>query len=710
MMKWTNFLLLWIGISLNLNAQINIIGSVKSEDTQEQLNGATIIFMGDFTIGTVTDDNGAFSIIIPNSNDEIELLIQYIGFDEKIIIVSKDNFETLDIFLKQSAVNIDEITVSARPVLGEEFVVKEILKLEIYTNPNSRADPIRAVNCLASSTSVDETASLSLRGSPPGETAYVFNRVPISNVFKLDQSNGVGQFSIFNTSIISKVDVYPSNPPLQFGGSSSGLIALYADEIASSNTKSINLTMAGVGLKMDQKINNKNGLALFTNFNLNKGLKKINKKAFENLKSFYSFDAGAYWVSVINERTKLKLFNYSLSENYAYRINLPSYDGFSLQQKIRNQTVFNLERKLGQNANFDFNQGINFSKGKFDYGNTSHRLNKKDFFSSFNISRFSDFFSLGIGISINMHFVDNEGKYPAYFWALANQHPTIAYNTNEAFFLPEFYTHQKFRFTENFILGISNRKTIAPSNNVKEFNSNQFNLSYLHNDNHSLKASFGTYHKLFIPGEQFYKTRLVSSRHYSLDYSYKKERIELNAAMYHKKTQYESEDLNIIGAELFAAYENEKLETSLSISHVKAEMQTADFNYPSKHDLCFFFRHLLKYKLGPHLELNSVLFLRSGSYFDPVLSANYHDPTRSYEPFYSNVKEMQKLPNYSIWDLSLSKISQVADGVLIVFVSASNVLDKKNVRGPQYNENYQQVGNQFFGSRVFFMGAVYNWN
>lgn len=693
---------------LSLAGQKQVIGKVLDKTSNETLIGANIILIQDISIGTTSDIDGNFALSIPDSILECELLIQYLGYKE-LLFELKNNSDNIEILLEQMPITIEEINIVATPNLGEEFVVKEISKLEIYTNPNSRADPIRAVNSLPASTSTDETANLSLRGSPPSETSFVLNRVPIDDAFKLDQSNGVGQFSIFNTSMISKVDVYPSNPPLEFGGSSSGLISIFTEDFDRVNSRSINLTMASVGFKIDQMINHNNSIISYANFAFNDGLKAFNPEAFENLISFKSFDAGNYWVSNLSEDLCLKVFNYTLAENYNYLFEHPSHVGGSLQEKTRNQSIINLEKKFPNQIFANLNQGINFTKASYQFGNILHNTNKKDLFTSVNFGRYSEFYSIRIGFSFDIDKLKNDGHYSEYFWALSDSHPKLAYATDELFLIPEYNSYHKFKFTDQITFAIADRRTIAASENVGEFKSNQVNLSYLLNDLNNFKFAFGNYSKFFMPGQQFNKAALVTSRHYSLDYSFTKDRFQINAALYSKNTSYVDRNLKIHGAELFASYSGDNIESSLSFASVDSNFQDEDTSYPSKHDLNYFVRHLLKYKFRGFLEVNSVLFFRSGSYFTEVIDANYHEPTQSYAPIYASLSNRQRLPNYNLWDLSISKLSAVGDGVLILFVSASNVINKKNIAGIEYNEKYQKIGYQNFGKRVIFMGAVYNW-
>lgn len=704
------FLFIYLSIFVTSLVGQNILrGKVIDAADEQALIGANIILLEDLSIGTSTDINGEFELSFTPNLGEVEFLFQYIGYNEQLKIVDPKNLEYLEIRLESTPMEIEPVTISATKSIGEEFVVKEISKLDIYTNPNARADPLRAVNSLPASTTTDEAANLSLRGSPASETGFVLNRVPIDDAFKLDQANGIGQFSIFNTSIISKVDVYPSNPPLEFGGSSSGLISMYTDEFSSSNSKSINLTMAGAGFKIDHRLNHKNTLIAFANYSFEPGLKSINKVAFDNLESFSSFDAGNYWVSIIDEKSKLKVFNYTLLENYEYKVSMAEYVDISTQNKKRNQSIINYERQIGRSTNLDINQGINFSNSKYAYGNSQHEINKRDLFSSLNLSRFGDFYSLRIGVSGDFHFIESSGQYPEYYWANSPEFPSIPYDNEVAIYTPEFYAYNKLRFSEKFVVSFANRKTVAASENVGSLSADQVNISYDIKDEHNVKLSFGDYYKVITPGEQFYETTIVESKHYSLDYRFQKNKWLATAALYAKRSKYGEENLNIKGLEVFIAYENQKLKSSLSCAHVDSNIEIIETIYPSQNDLTFFIRHLLKYKISDDFELNSSLFLRSGSYRPKIESALFHTPTETYQPVYENLENMSRLPTYSLWDLSISKFTEIGDGVLIAFFSASNALNRKNVSGLKYDAELNVIGEKLFSRRVLFMGCVYNW-
>jgi len=242
-------------LAFQFNAQAVIEGNVYDDKSGLPIIGATILYLDNVSIGTSSDADGKFSISLEDTYQSVEMLISCIGYEEKLVMLNPEVFNKIS--LAETSYQLSELTIKATKSVAEEFVYESFNKLDVYQNPSSRADPVRAVASLPSSSNIDETANLSLRGSSPFETGYMLNEVPVHDVFRLDQSNGVGQFSIFNTSIVSKVNVYPSNPPLEFGNSSSGLVSIYTDDFRGYNSNSVNLTLAGFGFNVSRSLGKK---------------------------------------------------------------------------------------------------------------------------------------------------------------------------------------------------------------------------------------------------------------------------------------------------------------------------------------------------------------------------------------------------------------------------------------------------------------------
>lgn len=83
---------------------ITVKGSVKDE-TGETLIGATIVEKGKKG-GTVTDEEGRFSITVPGN---AELQVSYIGFSSKSVLVNNKTY--LDVILSEDTHNMEEVVV-----------------------------------------------------------------------------------------------------------------------------------------------------------------------------------------------------------------------------------------------------------------------------------------------------------------------------------------------------------------------------------------------------------------------------------------------------------------------------------------------------------------------------------------------------------------------------------------------------------------------
>ena len=686
--------------------QVTFNARVIHEENGTPIIGATVLSLSDLSLGTITDLDGKFTLETEEDITELEVLITYIGFEEKqVTLVVADE---LIIRLNEIAYEMDVVVVSSIKVVAEEFVHKSFNKLDIYQNPSSRADPVRAVNSLPSSTNVDETANLSLRGSSPFETGYLLNEVPIHDAFRLDQSNGVGQFSIFNTSIISKVDVYPSNPPLEFGNASSGLVSIYTDDASGTNSNSMNLTMAGLGLNITREFGENNSLVAYGNFTDDLGFKALNSKAFEDIIDFRSFDAGLYSVLRPKDHTSIKFFNYFLKESYTFNFSHPSFIGHFDQRKIKNLSILNLQRRFSF-LTIDINQGFDLSRSDYNFGNIKNDIDETNYYGSINLTRFSDHWSLKLGSSWDLRTQKAQGLAPIFFFALAPNHPTINYSQRTNILNPESFFYGKYNFGEKWTVGGGLRYRKKQTEELSKYLSAQMILSFKQTEYQRWNLGLGTYNKLTLPDGEINVTQIINSDHLSLDYHLRKQEFKFDFSLYAKNTNYVDQKNKIKGVELFAHWENQRLATSLSLSSISSKIHKDDLVYDSKHDLAFFVRQITKLNLSSLWEFSSVITFREGAYFVPVLGGKYHLESETYQPFFEELDRGLRLKNYFTWDLNTSKIFPLPNGSLITFISASNLLNTQNESGELFDKAYNSIGSNYFNKRVVFVGCVFNW-
>jgi len=700
--------LICIFLCSELWAQAVLKGRVTDGQTGEALTGVNLYLKSDLLKGTNSDVEGFFQLEWNRSSGQSDTLFaSHVGYEGKTIRLTTPDSEVLNIPLRPLATQLNPVEIKAKKLIAREFTVREINKLDIYLNPNSKADPLLAVQSLPAATSTDETANLSLRGSPPHETGTYLNNVLIRDAVKLDDANGLGQFSIFNTAMIQSVNVFASNPPLEFGEATSGAVALYTDDQIPAKATSVVATVAGGGLQISRQLKDKTAFTAYSNVGIHPALRALNKKALRNILSFTSTDAGLYVIHRFNDRASVKVFNYSLFENFQFHFRHPSFEVAFFQKKKRNLTIANFNYHL-KNGQLEINQSFNWTKANFRTGNFDSNIQNLDYFGSANYHYFRKKWSVKSGISLDWHRIQLQSRFPEFDFALSEQHPSFPFDTLQIISIPEGYFYGKYHFSSKWTFGVGMRFHPALAN-LESFWSKQINLHYRLKKRHSFTLSIGQYHQFNIPNADAGELFLIQSTHLAFDYRFESEHWTIQSSVYHKKGEFQDLENPIFGAEFLTSFELANLQTSVSLAHIRSSLKKEGVSYPSAYDLAYFLRFLLKYNFPKWFEISLVYQQRPGRYYLPVTGSRYHKITDTFAPVFASPDAGKRLPNYHLLDVSLSRVMPMNKGSLVVFLSANNLLDVKNVRSISYNFDYGQSEPELFNRRVVFFGGVFSW-
>ena len=696
------FCLTFLCITSLLAAQHQLKGIITDFQSGETLIGANIFLAADFSIGSQTDVDGRFNFNVPDEKGT--LIISYIGYEDLTI-----DFQTttpLVIKLTPKATIIETVVVKGDKLTGQVFAVEKINKLDIYLNPSSQADALKAVQSNPASTTIDETANVSLRGSPASETGVFLNNVPLNDVVRLDQSNGVGQFSIFNTSTIESVNVFASNPPLEFGNATSGVVALYTDdELPEAN--SISLNLVGLGISFSRKIGNKTSVSAFSNWNTPYFLKAVNPKSLEDLTTFNTLDLGIYGVHQFNANWQLKFFNYAIDENYRYQVRFPSFTDEFQQYKKRNLSIINLINQK-ETTRFEWNQGINFSDASYQVGNLDIHSKIFDYFSGLNYAWYPKNGSVKIGLNTNMHKIASDGFYPLYVNGFSSEHPTIPFSAKQWLIIPEGFGYTKWTFKENLSIGLGGR--FHPKfDNLDAYASYQMNLAYTLQEKHQVIVSIGEYHKYQLPNSESDRVQKLFSRQYSLDYQFNTRKWKWSAAVYQKDNLRDNTPNLVRGAEVYSAFKGQNLKWGISVASIQSTFKNEGQDIPTDYDLSYFLRTTLQYKIGGVWDIGLVYWQRQGRYYLPISQSYFDEQSNTFAPIFVAQHEGLRLPDYHRMDLSISRIIGLSFGSAVIYANANNLLDIKNVRDYNYTEDYSQRFAEYLNRRVVFFGVVLNW-
>lgn len=677
--------------------QMIMTGRVVDEDSGEGLIGAHIYLQSNWRNGTISGLEGEFSLNFTSKSDS--LIVTYVGFEELKVPIAD---EKMIIKLKAKQIQAGEVIISAKPLVAEEFKYIEIKKLDIYTNPAAKADPILAVNSLPSATTTDESANVSLRGSSPIETGIFLNNVPIYDAVRYSQLNGIGTFSIFNTAIISDVTVFPGNPPLEFGNTTSGVISLKTDEqILKDNTNSFALSLANIGYSREQKINERNSLKLFSNWQPSAAIKVVNETALSEIESFESLDLGLYWYGS-NEKSNWKILNYSNLEGYQFKFRHPSFNGIFDQSKKRSFLVSSLERKL-KKGTLSFGNNLSVSNGDYAYSSVAFNVKKYDVFGGVNYLISNEKFSWKTGLSFDHRKSEVMGNFHQVSYALREDNPTENFESTTKVRILEGYTYFKYFLSESLVLGSGLRKNV-PFKGQKNYLSRQINVAF--NENFwTITLGQGKYFKNGLrenSGESF----STESTQASLDIKYEKPSYQIALSIFDKENAIDSGSYIAKGAEIFANYRfSSKFSASTSLTWLDASSKDLD-NY--QYDLSYFIRGNLAYSPGKFWTIETILVAREGLPYSAINSSVYDAELEVYEPIYSDQED--RLSTYSNVSLSVSKVFAISEKLNIIgFASLNNIFDKKNVRSFVYNFDYSTSNSSFYSRRTSYAGVVINF-
>ena len=109
--KWKLVLLVCLSVCFSF-AQQPLKGQLVDESTKEPVEFANIGFIGK-GIGTVTDEKGAFSLLIPDSLSGEKLRVSRIGYKTRELGVKEFERQPV-VYLAQVSTNLNEVAVSAK--------------------------------------------------------------------------------------------------------------------------------------------------------------------------------------------------------------------------------------------------------------------------------------------------------------------------------------------------------------------------------------------------------------------------------------------------------------------------------------------------------------------------------------------------------------------------------------------------------------------
>jgi len=681
-------------------AQVKVKGNVVDAKDNAPLPGANVYLTNRWEVGGSTDINGDFELAVSSIDLKKDTLIcSFIGYHDIKIPLSDWKERTIRLIAKTS--QLAELRIEASTLVAEEYEYQSLRKIEIYTNPAAKADPLLAVNSLPSATPVDESANISLRGSSSLQTGVYFNDVPIYDYVKFSQLNGIGVFSVFNTALVKDVSVFPGNPPLEYGNTGSGLISVSSDEsIPKKASQSVTISPGSIGYFRKQKIRKHIGFAGFVNFQPGGVLKKLNPASLQNILGFNLLDGGIHLFAPIGQYGVFKFFNYSLFETYKFAFNSPSFNGDFDQDRKRNFSTLKYEWKKDRHV-LNFNASYSTSDASFNFSQFDTNVRGTDYYVGVNYQYVGPKLIWKTGISSDNRRQLIEGRVPEISFALGEEHPSLDFTAEPRYSVNESYLYGKYLISNWISLGIGVRSNLGIGRDF--YLGRQLNLKLKLSDHWNVIVGGGRYFQTLLGRRQ--SVLFLQSDQLSMDFKWKSRQIKINLSLFWKKENVLSVDSEIAGIEIFV---NEKIggqmDISLSGSYLNAGIpfQLDGFEMTS---ISYYLRGSYSWNFHNTWNLSGNMLYREGANFQQVLNSEFDEQLQVFEPIFN--EQPGQLPNYFTFGISLSnRFTLLKNFEAVGFASLNNVTNHRNIRTYTFDFRYENRQASLFASRVVYFGIV----
>ncbi|MEM6720224.1 MAG: TonB-dependent receptor [Bacteroidota bacterium] len=696
-------------------AQTKISGKVT--DGKWTIFAANVYLKSSPETGTITDENGLFSIEIPQENDT--LVISYIGYEELYIptaTLQKDELNIFNLQLKEEV--LQQVVLENRDPISEQFSVVKLDKMDIYLNPVAQGDPLKAITILPASTNVDETANPSLRGSDPDRSRVILNGVPVYNPVRASQINNQGFFSLFNPEIIGKQYVYASNPPLIYGNSSAGLVEIQTTKSLEKNQLKLSATLVSTGFFVSQQLDSINSFVqVYGNYQLSDAFVGIQEQNLPNLQDFTTLDFGVNLGFELKNNWFLNSYTYVIDEDFFGTDQRFTYRGPFTSEKRRLFTINSIGHAVG-NGYISLSTGFNTEQQDFAFGNTLSDQETQQLYAGLNYKVKLDELTLQSVVSVDHQTNDFEDSIPTFFYALAPDSPSQTSQRSLDNTAVETAVYGSWKPNNDITISSGIRANI-PTNEQASFFSWQFGARYNLNSQHAFLLSGGKYHNYTTPS--FFRQRfdLLKSEQIALDYTFEAKKTSVSGAIYYKTEggtqpiigRLAIDDQETFGVEVFVKQQlHPYVSISASYSYIDQQFGLGGTQFPGARDADYFIKSTFEFK-HPKWGTFSLNWIgRTGTNYTGITGGIPDATTDFFRPIFSENLLANRFTDYNRLDLNMSKYFAWDDKELVFFASINNVFNQKNQRIDQYNTDYSTRSFDVFQRRLFFFGMVWTLN
>lgn len=229
---------------LSAQETYTISGTIKEASTGEDLIGATVRIIKEYSNGTISNSYGYYSMTLEEGDYKLEY--SYVGFESYTKTINLNKNIHFDIELQENSMELNEVEVKGerldRNITKNEMSITKISTKDIETIPVlfGEKDIIKVVQLTPGVKSAGEgNSGFYVRGGGADQNLILLDEAPVYNASHL-----MGFFSVFNSDIIKDATLYKGGIPAKYGGRASSVLDIKMND---GNSKKIGVS-GGIGL------------------------------------------------------------------------------------------------------------------------------------------------------------------------------------------------------------------------------------------------------------------------------------------------------------------------------------------------------------------------------------------------------------------------------------------------------------------------------
>jgi len=591
--------------------------------------------------------------------------------------------------------------------LSKPFANISFEKMDIYTNPASKADALLAVADLQFATNNNNSADIVLRGGLARLSRTYFNDVPIYEAVRgsslLQTTHG---FSIFNTSTIKSVETYSSAPPSYFANTAGGVIRILPDDDG-FDSSSVEINTTRIGFNLTRQLPAKNGsfVQIYGEHRNIDPLLFTNPKLEDLVTSSRGLNFGINALIRLNEKQELRIFASNDLDDGLYPYS--KFDGgLTLKNdKSRSYNIISFEQELGPaRLKIDFSKTFIHEKAEIGV-DVFTNTNQYTYLDANIAGRLA---SVPLSYRLGVTSEDIDLNSIAYFErpqiGLADSFRAASRGKYSAYY--GFATYQPTNWLSVAIGGrgfFENDMNIAPTHQISASINTPSNR-------HKLIAAYGEYGAIILPYRSAFEgVSAAQSQQASLDYAYKNDATSFSIGIYQKIDVALGTRTKISGFDLsygFMIGENIEISGTMARS-LPYQIYNQEHQRGENH-LDYLVKFKTKFGLGNGRSLNFNYTAMSGQVYSlPIGTAM--DRLGDFQPIYGQ-RNTEQMNDFQSLDASYIQRLRLFEKMQPIFyVNINNLFDRTNQSEIRFSNNYSQHNFSNYLPRTIVFGMMFEF-